>query len=257
MKIAAVAIAAALVPGLAWAGQDPLNSGNWEWVKEFLFEDAQTVFDDRVIVQAPANAEDNMNVPFAVDARALDGVEEIVVFADANPIIRVLSYQPRKAEPYIATAMKMQQGGPVRAAARTSDGIWHVGGTFVSAAGGGCTAPASVHADNGWVDHLMEAHGRSWVQPDHSQRVTIRIYHPMDTGLADGIAAYFIEDMAIKAGGSGEVLATIQPAEPVMTHPAITVLVKPEPGTATLELEGRDIDANQLTGEIELSWGAS
>ena len=74
----AVIVAAALT---LFSGQqvlaDPLNSGNWEWVKDYLFEDAETVFDDRVVVKAPKYAEDNMNVPFVVDARALDDVQEI------------------------------------------------------------------------------------------------------------------------------------------------------------------------------------
>ena len=257
MKFLTTSAVLALFPIIVHAETDPLNSGNWDWVKEFLFDDAKTVFDDRVAVSAPAFAEDNMNVPFAVDARGLDDIEKIVVFADANPIIRVLSFEPHNAEPYIASALKMQQGGPVRAAALTSDGIWHVGGTFVSAAGGGCTAPASVHADDSWVDHLMEMHARAWQQSDQSQKVTMRVYHPMDTGLADGIPAYYLDDISITASDSGELLARIEPAEPMTQHPTITVLVKPEMGTPAVTVEGRDIDANELYGEIELSWGAS
>ncbi|MGI9505300.1 MAG: quinoprotein dehydrogenase-associated SoxYZ-like carrier [Geminicoccaceae bacterium] len=250
----AVIVAAALT---LFSGQqvlaDPLNSGNWEWVKDYLFEDAETVFDDRVVVKAPKYAEDNMNVPFVVDARALDDVQKIVVFADSNPILRVLTMEPTKAEPFIASALKMQQGGPVRAAALTSDGVWHVGGVFVDAAGGGCTAPASVHAQDNWMDHLGEMHAKSWIQPDGSQRATVRLYHPMDTGLADGIPAFFVEKLDIK-GEAGEILARIQPAEPVMQHPRMTVLVKPEAGSSHLEIDGRDTEANLYQGQIDLNW---
>ena len=235
------------------AHADPLNSGNWEWVRDFLFEDAETVFDDRVVVKAPGHAEDNMNVPFVVDARALDDVQKIVVFADSNPILRVLSMEPVKAEPFIASALKMQQGGPVRAAALTSDGIWHVGGVFVDAAGGGCTEPASVHADNGWVDHLGEMHAKTWLQEDGSQRATVRVYHPMDTGLADGIPAFFVERLDIK-NADGDVLAHIEPAEPVVQHPSLTVLVHPEEGSSHLVIDGRDTEANLLEGQTPLNW---
>jgi len=211
------------------------------------------VFDDRVVVKAPSHAEDNMNVPFVVDARALDDVEKIVVFADSNPILRVLTMEPTKAEPFIASALKMQQGGPVRAAALTSDGIWHVGGVFVDAAGGGCTEPASVHAQSDWVDHLGEMHARSWMQSDGSQRATVRLYHPMDTGLADGIPAFFVEKLDIK-GAAGEILARIEPAEPVVQHPRMTVLVKPETGSSHLVIDGRDNEANLFQGQVELDW---
>jgi sulfur-oxidizing protein SoxY len=232
---------------------DPLNSGNWDWVRGHLFEDAETVFDDRVVVKAPKYAEDNMNVPFVVDARALEGVEKIVVFADSNPILRVLSMEPMKAEPFIAASLKMQQGGPVRAAALTADGVWHVGGVFVDAAGGGCTEPASVHAETDWMDHLGEMHARSWLQDDGSQRATVRLYHPMDTGLADGIPAFFVERLDVK-DADGEMLARIEPAEPVAQHPSLTVLVRPEVGSEHLTIDGRDTEANLIEGEIALNW---
>ena len=238
------------------AHADPLNSGNWEWVKGFLFEEAETVFDDRVVVRAPAFAEDAMNVPFVVDARALPDVEKIVVFADSNPILRVLTYEPVKAEPFVAASLKMQQGGPVRAAALTPDGVWHVGGVFVDAAGGGCTEPAGVHAENDWMDHLGELHARAWMQPDGAQRATIRAYHPMDTGLADGIPAFFIEKLDLK-DADGNLLARIEPAEPVAQHPRMTVLVRPDAGSDNLVIEGRDTEANLINGEIPLTWTPS
>ncbi len=253
------AFAAALMvlvsaPALAESSAaDPLNSGNWQWVRDHLFGDAKTVFDDRVLVKAPRDAEDNMNVPFIVDARALDDVRKIVVFADSNPILRVLTMEPVKAEPFIAAGLKMQQGGPVRAAALTADGVWHVGGVFVDAAGGGCTEPASVHAETDWVDHLGEMHAKSWLQQDGVQRATVRVYHPMDTGLADGIPAFFIERLDIK-DEAGEVLARIEPAEPVVQHPSLTVLVRPEAGSDHLVIDGRDTEANLLGGKIPLEW---
>ncbi len=253
IRAALIAVALALLVSPVAAATDPLNSGNWAWVRDFLFEDAETVFDDRVVVQAPAFAEDAMNVPFAVDARGLPDVKKIVVFADSNPILRVLTYEPVKAEPFVAASLKMQQGGPLRAAALTSDGVWHVGGVFVDAAGGGCTEPAGVHAETDWIDHLGELHARTWLQPDGTQRATLRAYHPMDTGLADGIPAFFIEQLDVK-GANGELLARIQPAEPVAQHPRMTVLVRPEAGSDTLIIEGRDTEANLISGKVPLTW---
>lgn len=252
IRAAAVVLSLTLLsspPALA----DPLNSGNWDWVRGFLFEDAETIFDDRVVVKAPKYAEDNMHVPFVVDARGLEGVQKIVVFADSNPILRVLTMEPVKAEPFIAASLKMQQGGPVRAAALTPDGVWHVGGVFVDAAGGGCTEPASVHAQDDWMDHLGEMHARAWLQEDGSQRATIRAYHPMDTGLADGIPAFFIESLDVK-DANGELLAHIEPAEPVAQHPSMTVLVRPGEGSDHLLIDGRDTEANLLKGQTALHW---
>lgn len=251
----ALLLLTAAVPAMAGEA-DPLPSGMWDTVKPQLFGDAPTVFDERVVVTAPAIAEDNLNVPVLADARALGEVERIVIFADANPILRVATYEPVAAEPVIGLQVKLQQGGPVRAAALTPDGVWHVGGVFVDAAGGGCTAPAAVHASEDWPAHLGEMHGRAWLQPDGTQRVRLRVYHPMDTGLADGIPAFFVEELEVK-DEAGRLLARIEPAEPVSQHPLVTLLLKPQEGTPSLRITGRDTDANLLDGTLPLAWRTS
>lgn len=235
---------------------DPLASGMWDGVRKELFGDAPTVFDDRVQVLAPANAEDAMNVPVTVDARALPDVREIVVFADANPIIKVASLEPVRAEPYLGLRLKLQQGSPVRAAARTPDGVWHVGGVFVAASGGGCTAPASARATDDWVARLGEMGARAWPEADGAQRVRFRVYHPMDTGLAPGIPAFFVERLEVR-DERGEVLARVAPAEPVSQHPTLTLLLRPAPGARQLTVDGRDTDGNIVRGKVPLAWRES
>jgi sulfur-oxidizing protein SoxY len=251
LLLAALAAATA-TPALA-AEADPLASGMWEDVRRELFGDAPAVFDERVRVLAPANAEDAMNVPVTVDARALPDVREIVVLADANPIREVARLEPVRAEPYLGLRLKLQQGSPVRAAARTGDGVWHVGGVFVDAAGGGCTAPAPVRAADDWVARLGEMNARAWPEPDGAQRVRFRVYHPMDTGLAPGIAAFFVERVEVRDEGGG-VLARLLPAEPVSQHPTVTLLLRPEPGTRRLTVDGRDNDGNVIRGAVPLAW---
>ena len=126
------------------------------------------VFDERVRVMAPASAEDALNVPVMVDASSLDAqekVEEITVFADMNPIPRILNYRPTRAKPLIGLRLKLQQANSGPAAARTRDGVWHVGGVFVDAAGGGCTSPALAHGDPDWERHLGEVQARAWGGP--------------------------------------------------------------------------------------------
>jgi sulfur-oxidizing protein SoxY len=91
------------------------------------------------------------------------------------------------------------------------------------------------------------------MQPDGTQRATIRAYHPMDTGLADGIPAFFIEKLDLK-DADGDLLARIEPAEPVAQHPRMTVLVKPDAGSDALTLDGRDTEANLIKGKIPLNW---
>ena len=111
--------------------------------KEFLGPAAKVVFDPRVKVLGPAFAEDPMNVPITVAAH-LPGVQRLIVLVDRNPIRKVLEYFPLNAAPSVAFRFKLEQASPVRAAARTRDGVWHVGGAWVDSGGGGCTAPTAL-----------------------------------------------------------------------------------------------------------------
>ena len=51
---------------------------------------------------------------------------------------------------------------PVRAAVRTGNGNWHVGGTWVNTAGGGCTLPSTGSASPEWQKRLGEVSSRVW-----------------------------------------------------------------------------------------------
>ena len=154
----------------------------------------QLVFDDRVKVIGPADAENPMQVPITVDATALGSVQEVLVFADFNPILQILRFFPQRASAFSDSA-SLQQSSPVRAAALTSDGVWHLGGTWINTVGGGCTAPSAASAAPEWQRRLNEVSGRQWTSGPMSGRVRMRIIHPMDTGLVAGIPAFYLEDI--------------------------------------------------------------
>ena len=152
-------------------------------------------------------------MPVTADARALGNVQKLIVFADLNPIVHVLTLSPRKAKPYISFRMKVEQGTPVRAAALTSDGVWHVGGVFLDAAGGGCSAPAMARQMADWSETVGQTQAKLWRELDGSARVRLRMRHPMDTGLAtDNTPAFYVETLKLRAG-NGEALAEIEMRE--------------------------------------------
>jgi predicted secreted protein len=107
---------------------DPLRSVMWSDMRALLLGGGPVMFDERVRVAAPASAEDALNVPVMVDASSLDArekVEEIVVFADMNPIPRILNYRPSHAKPLIGLRLKLQQAtrSAPRQGHRTASGM--------------------------------------------------------------------------------------------------------------------------------------
>ncbi len=226
--------------------KDPLNSPAWSYMAREYFADDTVSFSDLVKVAAAPHAEDSMNVPVMVDATALDDVQEILVFADLNPIPTVLRFYPHSMEPKIGFGLKLQQGSPIRAAVKTADGQWHVGGTWVNAAGGGCTAPSVGSGHSDWASRLGETSGRFFAGNNDEGRMKFKVMHPMDTGLADGIPAFFIERIEVK-DASGDEVGVIMPFEPVAENPVFTVNT---PGDGPVSVSGRDNNGNRFKAEF-------
>ncbi|MEJ2621027.1 MAG: quinoprotein dehydrogenase-associated SoxYZ-like carrier [Candidatus Thiodiazotropha sp.] len=224
---------------------DPLNSPMWQEMHQRLLNGAPVVFDDRVVVHAPAVAEDSLNLPLWIDASALGEVERLLVFAELNPIPKVLDMQPLKALPRIGLRIKVQQATPVRAAALTRDGIWHLGGLMVDAAGGGCTAPSMGSGSSDWVDRLGEVTARLWSRENHN-RLRASIVHPMDTGLVAGIPAFYLEQLEIR-DGAGEPISRLSLFEPIAENPVLTLDL---PKRRQLTLLGHDNNGNPVAARI-------
>jgi sulfur-oxidizing protein SoxY len=235
---------------------DPYKSLPWvDMRREYLGAGARTVFDEGVKVVGPAFAEDPMNVPVSVSAPALQGVERIVVLVDRNPIRKVLELQPIGALPSVSFRFKLEQASPVRAAVLTRDGLWHIGSTWVDSSGGGCTVSGATRKDGSWSQTLGAVSGRLFdATPmpgalDSGARLRLRIMHPMDTGLVNGIPAFHLTKFALR-DGQGTELLRIQTFEPVSENPVFSFdfPVRPQP---PLRISGVDNNGNRIDSQIE------
>lgn len=250
MTIAAIALAALMPAPEAAAlkdGGDPLASARWADMQRAFLGVAPVLFDPRVIVSAPATAENPLQVPVTVDATGLGKVQEVIVFADFNPIVEVLRFYPETAPAYLGFRVKLQQSTPVRAAVRTTDGVWHVGGTWVNTVGGGCTAPTAGSASKDWQQRLNQVSGRQWSSGPQAGRLRLRIEHPMDTGLVAGIPAFHLEEIDFR-DAAGQRLMRVQTAEPVSENPVFTLQRGVVDGPVVAS--GRDNNGNAFTARI-------
>ena len=222
---------------------DPLDSGMWGYHQVNLLGDPVDIrFDDRVIVRAPEAAEDSFHVPVMVDATAIPDVKRIMLSVDYGPVPRILNYYPEGAEAKISFRFKIDQSTPVRAAVETHSGSWHIGGVEISAAGGGCTAPAAAYANSDWEERLGEVVGRLWPE---TGRLRMVVSHPMDTGLADGIPIFIIEDLNV-ATVDGTPLGHIEMFEPVNEDPALTLYYGDDDLPREVVVAARDNNGNEI-----------
>lgn len=252
-----LAALAGVAPANAELPSDPLHSTMWHDLAKRYFGTAQVVFDDQVKIVVPETVENQAQVPVTADARGLDGVQKMIVFADLNPIQHVLTLTPGKAAAYVSFRMKIEQATPVRAAALTADGVWHVGGLFLDATGGGCSLPAEARGEASWASSVGITQGRLWREIDGSARLRVRLRHPMDTGLAkDNTPAYYIEKLDVRSA-SGEQLGLLELFEPVSEDPTLTLLVHLPPSDGALTIEGRDNNGGVYRSTVSAAWKES
>lgn len=255
----AMALAVLVAPSVAGAADDPLASPVWKDLAAKILGNGEIVYDERVKVATPPVVENQAQVPITADARALANVEKLVVIVDLNPIQHVLTFSPTpgKAEPYVSLRVKIEQATPVRAAALTSDGVWHVGGVWLEAAGGGCSSPAMARQDADWSMTLGDSQGRLWRDADGATRLRLRIRHPMDTGLAkDNTPAFYIESLALKDQDGGD-LGTLQMFEPVSEDPMLTLKLNLAPSAGGVTVDGRDNNGTTIRSIIPSPWKQS
>ncbi len=232
-------------------GGDPYGSFQWpELKREFLVPAAPVVFDPRVQVQVPPFAEDAMNVPVTIAADGLAGVQRLLVLVDRNPIRQVIELQPLHALPRVSLRFKLEQASPVRAAVLAGDGRWHVGSGFVDSAGGGCTLPGASRSDGSWSSTLGTITGRVFPSSPAGggARVRVRVMHPMDTGLANGIPAFYLQRLSL-LDARGRELLRLKLHEPISENPLLSFdFADPPPGP--LRLVGTDNNGNRFDGTI-------
>ncbi len=230
---------------------DPLGSPQWEFMHRTMLDGAPYEFDGRVVVMTPASAEDAMNVPVSFRVEGLGPIERVVVFADLNPIHKVLVFHPHDARVALGFRVKIEQATPIRAAALTADGVWHVGGAWVDAAGGGCTSPGYTRAAGTWYETLGQVRHHRWPGADGGdavERLRLQVMHPMDTGLAEGIPAFYLERLEV-TDVTGKPYASLELFEPVSENPYFTLDINA--GGRPLRLSGRDLNGNRVEAELD------
>jgi sulfur-oxidizing protein SoxY len=247
--VAALTIACAAPPAWGAADVDPAGSPLWPAIHHAFLHDAPATFDNRIKVTGPAFAEDAMQVPIAFDASALGKVERIVVAVDRNPIRKVLEFEPKTVRPALSFRFKLQEASPVRIAARTPDGNWHVATLVVGATGGGCTLPGATRKNDTWATTLNRVESR--VFPGFNgagSRIRLRVMHPMDTGLVAGVPSFHIERLEL-LDGRRQPMLRLALYEPVAENPIFSFDLDGPAGRG-ISVVGVDNNGNRIHAQV-------
>ena len=233
--------------------RDPLESPLWNDMAERYLGGRPAVFDDRVKVALPPVTEDQTQVPVTVDAREIGRADEILLIADLNPFPLTLRLEPVAAAAFVALRMKIEQGTPIRAAVRQGD-LWHVGGRYLDAAGGGCSVPPVIAKTTDWKS-LGNTRAEIWREPE-GLRLRMRITHPMDNGMIPGVPVFFIETLDI-ADASGVKSVRLTLSEAVADNPTLTLLPDLPSGGDVLIITGRNTAGMDFSARVPIPPGTT
>ena len=139
----------------------------------------------------------------------------------------------------------------MRVGVRTSDGVWHVNGLVVHAAGGGCSAPALAHGTDDWFKTLGQTRAVTRRESVDLARLSLRMRHPMDTGLAPGIPVFYMNLIEVKAP-DGTALANIEMFEPISENPTLTIKPLVDDNIKELLVYARDTEANEFEFSLDV-----
>jgi sulfur-oxidizing protein SoxY len=178
-----------LLPGIATA--DAAEDAAWlNGLKANFFGDRPIVESDDVIeLEAPERAQFAAIVPVAVRTKLPQTAERyiktITLVIDMNPapLAGRFHFMPTSGRADIATRIRINAYGPVRAIAEINDGTLHMSKRFVKGSGG-CSAPAGADLEAAMARlGKIKLKTRGDVRPGHPLQTQIMISHPNLTGL--------------------------------------------------------------------------
>lgn len=179
--------------------KNPIDSPTFDDILKEFIGDQKYIYDDTNIkIKVPKFADNPVQVPIYVDAKKIKDAQEMIIFADLNPIPLIAKIKTDNILPILGTNIKVAQETPLRALVKDSKGVWHVGSKNIRSNGGGCDVSSQAVAGNSdFATMLGISKGKLFDKAKHT-RIKASIFHPMETGLLFGTTEFYINTVVIE-----------------------------------------------------------
>ena len=226
---------------------NPVESPTFDDILKRIIQDDKYIFDDKNInIKVPLFADNPVQVPIFVDAKAIKNAKILILFADLNPIEKIIDMDLVNLLPIVSLNIKVAQETPIRALILDDKGLWHIGSNNIKSFGGGCSVSSVASTDTNFDKLLGKAKGNVFKTPD-SIRLKASIFHPMETGLVFGNSEFYINKITIKA--DDKVLANIDAYSSISENPRFIFETLVE--SKDYKIEFFDIDGNKFNMDIK------
>lgn len=226
--------------------KNPIDSPTFEDLIKEIIGDQKYIFDDKNIqIKVPNFADNPVQVPIYVNASNINDAQKMILFADLNPIPRIVDMQTTKILPVISTNIKVAQETPLRALVLDSKGVWHIGSKNIRSNGGGCDVSSQASTNSDFAKFLGKTKGKFFEKKDRN-RIKASIFHPMETGLIFGNVEFYINTITIK--NDKEILSTIKTTSAISENPRF--IFETQDNSKSYKMNFLDNDGNDF--ELEL-----
>lgn len=226
---------------------NPVESPTFDDILKRIIQDDKYIFDDKNInIKVPLFADNPVQVPIFVDAKAIKNAKRLILFADLNPIEKIIDMDLVNLLPIVSLNIKVAQETPIRALILDDKGLWHIGSNNIKSFGGGCSVSSVASTDTNFDKLLGKAKGNVFKTLD-SIRLKASIFHPMETGLVFGNSEFYINKITIKA--DDKVLANIDAYSSISENPRFIFETTLE--SQNYKIEFFDIDGNKFNMDIK------
>ena len=226
---------------------NPVESPTFDDILKRIIQDDKYIFDDKNInIKVPLFADNPVQVPIFVDAKAIKNAKRLILFADLNPIEKIIDMDLVNLLPIVSLNIKVAQETPIRALVLDEKGVWHIGSNNIKSFGGGCSVSSVASTDTNFDKLLGKAKGNVFKTLD-SIRLKASIFHPMETGLVFGNSEFYINKITIKA--DDKVLANIDAYSSISENPRFIFETLVE--SKDYKIEFFDIDGNKFNMDIK------
>jgi sulfur-oxidizing protein SoxY len=227
--------------------KNPIDSPTFDDILKTIIADDKYIFDDKNIkIKLPLFADNPIQVPILVDAKDIKNVKRLIIFADLNPIPKVIDMDLKNLLPLISLNIKVAQETPIRALILDENNLWHIGSNNIKSFGGGCSV-ASVSSSNTDFEKLLGKAKGNVFQTGDIYRLKASIFHPMETGLIFGNSEFYINKITIKA--DDKILANILAYSAISENPRFIFETKVK--SDDYKIEFSDIDGNHFSTDIK------
>jgi sulfur-oxidizing protein SoxY len=226
---------------------NPVESPTFDDIVKEIINNEKYIFDDKNIrIKVPLFADNPIQVPIFVDAKAIKNAKRLIIFADLNPIPKVIDMDLKNLLPLISLNIKVAQETPIRALVLDENNLWHIGSNNIKSFGGGCSV-ASVSSSNTDFEKLLGKTKGNVFKTGNIYRLKASVFHPMETGLIFGNSEFYIDKITIKA--ENKVLANILAYSSISENPRFIfeTLIKSD----DYKIEFIDIDGNHFSSDIK------